>query len=1086
MRSVRTASISFSILCLVALCNVGLGQGAAADEATASVIGARFPSISPDGATIAFTYLGDIWTVPAEGGQATRLTVHSKFDGRTCWSPDGRWLAFSSNREYNTDIFVMPSSGGRPTRLTFHGGADGLYSWAPDGKSILFHSRREFNTPVSVGSIFAVSPDGGLPTKLIDCSGSYGVLSPDGRTLAFVRGSVPWWRRGYRGSADREIWLKSLDGTPAVQFTDFDGTDTDPMWSPDGTELYFLSDRDGVTNVWAKPIAGGEARRVSNFATDGVVHAQTARNGSKIACELDGKIHTVDPATGEHKTVPIKAPSDLKHNQVELKSLSRKASEIALSSDGKQIAFVVRGEIFAMKASKAKKWVRLTETAAREDGLSWGPKGKKLAFCSDRNGSRDIFVMRSADPKEKRLSHSRRRKTTPLVTTDAPEYAPLWSPDGKQIAYLKGRGDLYVMDSDGKNSKLLAEGPFVSSVAWGPKGAWLVFCKMCSGWQSDIFIVSSDGAEQHNITKNPAWDYNPSLSDDGKKVVFLSNRTSELLSRGRHDVWHVFLAKKDEEKYRARRDGDLEDEATKKPKKRAQRKKAPKKKFWHFLMKWKKPEKEKKKEKRGPKIDAEDIHLRAMKVSRTRGNTWALSASPDGKTYAFGSDALGKRNVYTVDEFGRHTKRLTSFGLNPRQILWEPKSKGMFILSRGGTITKASVMGMTRPVPFVAKMKIDHKAERLQMFNEAWRAIDTYFYDKESHGVDWAAIKAKYLPLLETVATQDEFVILLSQMVGELRASHTGVWGPRDADYEETGQLGLRFDPKWKGRGLRVSKVVPDGPSDLPGSEIAVGDVILSIDGVRVNRATNPFGLLKDKVDEMVDLEVKKGGRGKPKLITVKAWSWRNISGKVYLAWVASRKALVEKYSGGKVGYTHIRYMGGEPYKDFLRDLTHEMDDKEAMIVDVRYNGGGNLHDQLLSVLGRDVYFYFQDREKSMKVMQPRFTWQKPVAVLVNEFSHSDAEVFPYSFRKLGIGKLIGVPTYGGVIFVSGGAELLDGTFVMVPQWGAYTLDGKELEGVGVKPDIYVENPPEQDFSMTSDDQLKTAVEELLREVNRN
>jgi len=1082
MRSVKAASISFSILCLVALCNFGLGQDVAADEATDSVIGARFPSISPGGETIAFTCLGDIWTVPVEGGRATRLTVHSKFDGRSSWSPDGKWLAFSSNREYNTDIFVMPSSGGVPTRLTFHGGRDGLYSWAPDGKSILFYSRREFNTPVSAGSIFAVSPDGGLPTRLIDCSGSYGVLSPDGRTLAFVRGSIPWWRRGYRGSADREIWLKSLDGTPALQFTDFEGTDTDPMWSPDGSELYFLSDREGVTNVWVRPIDGGEARMVSNFATDGLIHAYIALNGSKIVCELDGEIYAVDPETGEHHKVPIHAPSDLKHNQVELKTFSRKASEFALSPNGKEIAFVVRGEIFAMKSSKAKRWIRLTETAAREDGIAWGPKGKKLAFCSDRNGNRDIFVMRSSDAKEKQLSRSRHRKVTSLAATDEAEYAPVWSPDGKKVAYLTGRGDLWVMDSKGKNNKLLAEGPFIGDVSWGPKGAWLVFRKMCSGWQSDIFIVSDDGGEQHNITKNPAWDHNPRLSKDGKKIVFLSNRSSMWQRSGQHDVWHVFLTKKDEEQYLARRDGDVEEKATKKSKKdrKAAAKRKTKKKFWDFLRRKKKPEK---KEKRDLQIDFEDIHLRAMKVSRTQGSASALSVSPDGKTYAFGSDAFGKSDVYLVDEFGKKSKRLTSSELNPEQILWGPKSKEMFILNRGGAITKASVSGITKPVPFVAKMKIDHKAERLQMFNEAWRAIETHFYDKELHGVDWAAVKAKYLPLLETVATQEEFVILLSQMVGELRASHTAVWPPRDPNYEETGQLGLRFDAKWKGRGLRVSKVVPDGPSNLPGSEIAVGDVILSMDGVQVDRMSNPFGLLKGKVDEMVDLEVLRGGRGKPRLITVKAWSWRNISDKVYLAWVESRKALVSKFSDGKVGYTHIRSMSRRSYKEFLRDLTHEMDDKEALIVDVRYNGGGNLHDQLLSVLGRDVYFYFEDRDKAMKVMQPRFTWRKPVAVLINEFSHSDAEVFPYSFRELGIGKLIGVPTSGGVIFVSGGVRLLDGTFCMVPQWGAYTLEGKELEGVGVKPDIHVENPPEQDFSMTSDDQLKTAVEELLREV---
>lgn len=1083
----RVTSASFMTLFVIALCVLSLGQDAPPVQGESSIIGARHPSISPDGQTIAFTYLGDIWTVPAGGGLAKRLTVHSTFDGPSCWSPDGKWLAFSSMREKNADIFVASSSGGVPKRLTFHGAYDAVCSWSPDGKSILFYSNRGIDTPVDMGSVFAVSPEGGLPTRLIDCSASFGAISPDGRTLAFVRGDMPWWRRGYRGSANQDVWLRPLDGGAAVRFTDFEGEDHDPMWSASGSELYFLSDRDDVTNVWVAAIAGGEARKVSDFERDGVVHAQIALNGSKIVCELDGEIYAVDPASGQHQKLSIQAPSDVKENTSELKTFTANASEVALSKDGQEIAFVVHGELFAMKASGAResmrltrKCIRLTETAAREDGIAWSPDGKKLAFCSDRNGSRDIFVMESTDPKEKRLSESRHRKTTPLVATSAAEYAPVWSPDGKKIAYLKDRGDLCVMDSDGKNSKMIADGPFIDSVTWAPDASWLVFTKMLQGLQSDIFIASSDGQELQNITKNPAWDGNPRIDRDGKRVVFLSNRGSGWQPGGSCDVWHVFLTKKEEEQYLARRAGDEEEDKAAKKAKMKQPQEKKKRRFWDFLALKKRP---KEKEKKALPIDFEDIHLRAMRVSRTQGSAWALSVAPDGKTYAFGSDAFGGSDVYLIDYFGRESRRLTSSGLDPQQIIWGPKSDGMFVLSRGGTIVELSTNGVVKPAPFVAKMTIDHDAERLQMFDEAWRAIDTYFYDRNFHGVDWASVKKKYLPLLETALTQQDFVIVLSQMIGELRASHTWVWSPLDPDYEETGQLGLRFDAEWEGRGLRVSEVVPDGPGGLPGSKITVGDVILSIDGVQVDKMTNPYNLLKGKVDEMVDLTVLTGGRGEPKLVTVKAWSWPDVSDKVYLAWVASRKALVEKFSQGKVGYTHIRYMGQKPYKDFLTELTHELADKEALIVDVRYNGGGNLHDELLSVLGRDVYFYFEDRNKSLKVMQPRFNWRKPAAVLINEYSFSDAEVFPYSFRKLGIGKLIGVPTAGGVIFVSGGVELLDGTFVMIPQWGAYTLEGKELEGVGVEPDIYVENPPEQDYSMTTDDQLKKAVEALLAEV---
>ncbi len=540
MRTLNVASMTLAVMLLMSFTLFCGAQIALAENEPDSIVGARYPSISPDAKTIAFTFLGDLWTVPADGGRATRLTVHSKFDGPSHWSPDGKWLAFTSKREYNSDVFVMPSTGGVPKRLTFHAANDVACSWSRDSESVIFGSDRELNTPVPGTSIFSVPRQGGLPKRIVDCSANCGVLSPDGKTLALVRGNVPWWRRGYRGSADLDVWLKPMSGGSAVQFSDFEGRDNDPMWSADGAELYFLSDRDEVTNIWAKPIAGGDARLVSNFATDGVIHAQAAWDGSMIVCELDAEIYSVDPQSGAHQKVSIQAPTDIKQNQIELKTFKRKATEMAPSPDGKEMAFVVRGEIFVMKSGKAKKWHRLTETVARENGIAWEPKGKKLVFCSDRNGNRDIFVMESSDPKEKSLSRARYRKVTPLATTDGAEYAPVWSPDGKKIAYLMGRGDLWVMDSSGKNSKLLAEGPFIGGVAWGPKGAWLVFSKMCPGWQKDIFIVSAKGGEQHNITKNPAWDSSPCLSDDGKKVVFLSDRNSVWQRDSRHDVWHVF------------------------------------------------------------------------------------------------------------------------------------------------------------------------------------------------------------------------------------------------------------------------------------------------------------------------------------------------------------------------------------------------------------------------------------------------------------------------------------------------------------------------------------------------------------------
>ncbi|MCD6325924.1 PD40 domain-containing protein [bacterium] len=1079
MRITNTAIGLFIILLMGLFIFAGFEHGALADDGTDSTIGARYPSLSPDGNLIAFAYLGDVWVAPAEGGTAKRLTVHAAFDGPSCWSPDGNWIAFSSTREHNTDVFVVPSSGGTPTRLTFHSASDQVASWSPDGESILFNSFREYNAPVWAAMLFSVPRDGGLPTRVIDCSGYSGVISPDETTLAFVRGNIPWWRRGYRGSADRDLWLKPLDGSPAKRLTDFDGTDDCPMWSPDGEKLYFLSDRGDVTNVWVKTIEEGEATQatqVTHFDSDGLVHARIARDGSRLVCELDGQIYTVDPATGESSKVAIEAPSDIKQNNIERRTYEREATEMALSKDAKQIAFVIRGEVFARRVSgKGRKiTMRLTDTPARESDVCWSPDGKKLAFCSDRNGNSDIFVMTSTDKKEKRLSVSRHRKTKSLLASPEEEYSPVWSPDGKQIAYLKGRGELWVADTAGKNAKRLSEGPLIRSIAWSPDSGWLAFSRMCEEWQSEVFVVASDGGEQHNITKDPAWDYGPVWDKDGKRIAFLSNRNSLGSNSGKQEIWQVFLTKKAEEKFRKRRAGDIEEKA----KKRKTTRKKPSV-FKRMLGVFKR---KKKIEKPKLPIEFENIEKRAIKVGSNSGNCWAMSLAPDGKNYVFASNAMGNRDLYIVDEFGRSSRQLTFDGAGAIQTVWGPKSKKFYVLSRGGSIRTGTPSAMSTYIPFSAEMTIDHKAERAQMFDEVWSAFNTYFYDSKFHAVDWAKMREKYRPLLKTVTTSEEFQIVLTQMLGELRASHIGVWSPRDPDFEETGHLGLRFDAGWKKRGLRIANVVPDGPCDRPGSKLKKGDVIRTIDGVDVGSDSNPFAILRGKVDKKVDLEVQRKGRRKRELVTVTALPFWAIGDKVYRSWVEARKQMVEKWSDGKVGYIHVRRMNRKSYKEFLSELVKATPDKKALIVDVRYNSGGNLHDQLLSVLGRDTYFYFEDRDKTTKVMQPRFNWRKPVAVLINEYSHSDAETFPYGFRKLGLGKLIGVPTSGGVIYITGWKQLLDGTHFIVPQWGAYALEGETLEGMGIRPDIEVENAPEQDFSMTSDDQLKKAVESLLED----
>lgn len=1034
------------------------------------ILGAKCPALSPDGKTICFSYLGDLWTVPVEGGEASRLTVHERHDDSPCWSPDGKLIAFTSSREFNEDVFVVPANGGAPRQLTFDSAADEVRGWSADSEWVVFDSYREVNAPLRQGTIYKIRADGGQPKRLMDCTGHHGALSPDGSVLAFARGMSPWWRKAYRGSCDQDIWLKPLDDSPAKRLTEYDGIDTDPMWSPDGESIYFLSDRDGITNVWVMPQSGGDARKVSDLPADGAAFGSIARDGSKLACYLDGYIYTIDPETGKTGRLDIFALSDVKRNDYEPETYTSDASEMALSPDGKQLAFVVRGELFAMKAIGGKA-MRLTRTAARESDAVWSPDSTKLTFVSDRGGTRDIFAMRSTDPDEPMLAKSRRRTTASLAASDGEERSPRWSPDGKSIAYLMDRGALWVMKADGSGQRELVKGPEVGSFDWSPDSMWIAFQKARESWVNDVSVVLVSSGEVNAITSDASYDGWPQWSPDGKRIIFVSNRAGDIEGWGEFDIWQVFLTKEDHEDYLLRRkeyredlpDEDQEDVLCRKPAEHPGK----------------------------VRIDFDGIDRRAMRFTAIGGSEGCISISTDGRSIAFSTYATGEGEVFILNEFGLKQQKLSQTSAN--YTIWGPQDR-LYILSRGGSISVVRIedKGTRREkvssafVPFVAELDIDHPAELRQMFLEAWRSLNTHFYDANFHGVNWEAVRDKYLPFLASIHTHEDFLMLLVQMAGELKASHLGAWGggrfKRDIR-QTTGCLGLDFDPNWTGKGLKVQRVIKDGPCDKPGNEVKAGEIVLKIDGKEVGSETNLASILNGKAREEVDLQVIKAPDGKPRTATVRAETQWGIYTETYKMWVASRKKLVEELGDGRIGYIHIRGMEMHSFRDFLRELMIDIHDKEALIVDVRYNGGGYTHDQVLSVLGRSKYFYLEDRGGAMREYQPRFYWQKPAVTLTNEYSFSDAEIFPFSFRKLGIGKLIGVPTGGGVIG-TGGVGLLDGTYFRVPSSGCYTLEGETLENMGIEPDIYVENPPEQDFSETSDDQLEMAVEELLKQLS--
>jgi tricorn protease len=1028
------------------------------------LIGGRTPALSPDGSTIAFSYMGDIWTVSAKGGKAQRLTVHEYYDASPHFSPDGSWVAFTGTRTGNGDVYIISVEGGETTRLTYHSAWDQVVGWMPDSKSVLFLSSRDTRFDV----LYRVGIDESLPRKMtydrtVDAS-----VSPDGQWLAWERGYTPWWRKHYRGYASRDIWIRAVMGGGSRKLTDHPGNDMTPMWSPESRNIYFVSEReDSTANLWSVPVDGSaEPIHRTGFKGDWVRFASIAAGGSKIVFEKGGRIWIYDVAYGISSPVDVYAPSDDKWNNLRRRTMSRHATEFAFSPDEKQFAFAVHGEIYCapVKDGELGDPIRLTETAAREKDLCWSKDGKTLFFVSDRNGNDDIYSLASLDTDEEKLSKSRKRKIVQLTDDFETENHLRLSPDGNKIMYDKGSRVLHTMNVDGSDQKMVMDQPQILHADWSPDSKWIAFSRTTHGHREDIYVVPADGGEVINVSKHSNDDWHPLWTADGKRLSFAS-RTDE----GDYLIKYIWLTREDWDKYQA---GEFEEEEQTEDSEKCDSDESKDDEAEETVM---------------VQIDWKDIHRRVVTVTHVRGYYWDYDQSPNGEYYAFPSSNMGDADLWTVDWKGEELRRLTRGGEFPNEIHWKDDNETVVYVGNGGTIktipnkdnASASVLG------FQVKLTVDWEAEQLQKFNEAWRLLYDGFYDEEFHGTDWKAMYDKYLPLAEVCRTRWDFNDVVSEMIGELSASHLGIYGDGDEDEDDiqTGYIGILYDEEYHGPGIKVNRVVSETPADRTESKIHPGEYILSIDGVEITPDMNFYDLLNDKVGEEIDLVVAKDAKGKDsreiELEPINYWDFRE---RLYEDWVDANRAMVDSLSGGGAGYLHISAMGGRNYRRFVQDLFGEVWGKDAMVMDIRFNNGGSIHDQILTVLMRRRYGYSQNRGQDI-TYNSLDRWDKPIVLVINERCYSDGEIFPMGFKALGLGTVVGVPTYGAVIGTND-VQLIDGTGFRVPGSGWYDMRGKNLENWGIEPDVYVFRPPEEAHLTGRDSQLERAVEELLKQLS--
>ena len=1048
------------------------------------------PSLSPDRKEIAFVSGGDIWTVPETGGVASLLVSHPANEARPLYSPDGRQLAFISSRTGNGDIYLLTLATGDLKRLTFDDGLDQLDGWSRDGRWIYFSSTsRDIG---GLNDLYRVSVNGGTPMPVSAdryTNEFFCAPSPDGKTLAFsARGiaSGQWWRKGHSHIDESEIWLlRSFDaGTGAYERVTAPGGAKElwPMWSADGRALFYVSDRSGAQNIWTTTPGSSNARRLSNFTDGRVLWPSISYDGREVVFEHNFAIWKLDTASGKASEVAITRRGASAGPAVERQRLSDQISELQLSPDGKKVAFVVRGEVFAASASDGGDAARVSNSAAEEYQIAWAPDSRRIVYVSDRDSVPHLFLYDFTSNSE-----------TQLTRDAADDSTPRFSPDGKSLAFIRGAKDLRVMDVAAKTDRVVktaifdrpplgSDRPFV----WSPDGKWIAYVPVAENQFKNVNVVAVDGSASGSASYLAnVFNNTISWSPDGAYILFDSGQRTESTQLARIDlIPRTPRFREDQFRELFREEPPRSVTPANRPEPRPTETPAP------SPLPSASPAEEKRPASKPVQVVFDDIRRRLSFVPVGLDVSYQ-TISPDGKWVALVANAANQANiyVYSLDELSREpavAKQLTSTSGFKNWAQFSPDNKEIFFIENG-RIGVVNLEGRSRSLAVTAEMDVDFSREKMEVFRQGWSYLRDNFYDADYHGANWQAVRAEYEPLIEGSRTPDEMRRLLQLMVGELNASHLGAGAPPGGNTATTGRIGLRFDRgeyETSGR-LRVTEVIPLSPAAIAGN-IKAGDYLLAVDGRALDAATNVDETLNYKIARRVSLTVSSSADGSGKReVVVRPVNAATERGLMYRQWVERNRQYVAKISNGRLGYAHMFDMSQNSLNQLHIDLDAENYAKDGVVIDIRNNSGGFVNVYAIDVLARRGYLTMTLRGTSAtpaRTVLGQRALNRPTILVTNQHSLSDAEDFSEGYRTLRLGQVVGEPTAGWIIY-TWNQSLIDGTTFRLPRMKITANDGTNMERNPRPVDIEVTRPIGETLT-DHDSQLDAAVRELLKQLN--